>query len=823
MRKRILPIILGVLFLTNLTFAQGVCGSYKGYLQDEIDKYPDFYKSLEQQNAELEKSNKTLLQNIVREKSTEGKKIIPVVVHVVYNEKGEGAITDSEVQYAIDHLNANINGQAYNFLTGTPDVFAASRGELNVEFRLAKLTPKCDTCTPRTTTGIVRIQSELTNLPENGNNNIIKTLSYWNSYQYLNIWLAADIPGLNGYAQFPATNLMSTDGVVIRTSTFKTGKTITHEVGHWLDLSHTWGNCGYDPPQSCCGGDDGIYDTPNDKVGGFDATTGSFPHNVDACPDPLNPNPAGEMFMNYMDYISDSYQTMFTKNQVDKMNETLEGTGGEFGWREYMWSEENIAATGTADGYVGPICSMKGEIWNGFPTSSICEGTDVWLKSNKNQFVNLTSLSWDLGDNGAGTYNPADPNNELYQYAAPGSYDVTAIFEYNETTESKSSSLSDLDTVNATSWEIVTNTIIVQGTESELIAMGAINIVEHQLDSALDNNNWVDSIGAYWGFQDTSFFRGEVEETIYVAYYTNTCTSTTTKTDFITVLPTTATNNESSYSYSFEDASDLNGDWVVNTTDNQENIWDFISFEDNSWEHASGVASYGESCIKMAAKDGNTLSTSSLVSSAYNLSGFTNPAIKFSWSGAAVNTFPVNELNVYYSNDCGEDWQLLGSLTDSEVANAGLYNSNFIPKNDEWNDSVMYDRIGVNALLNDNIRFKFEYVTNGSSNNFYIDNIQIGEETSLLQTLDNNAKLAVYPNPTSGLTNILMENLADKDVQVKLMNILGADVKLLFDGSVISKYQTFDTDLSQFEDGIYFISAYSEGKAIITDKIILFK
>ena len=58
---------------------------------------------------------------------------------------------------------------------------------------------------------------------------------------------------------------------------------------------------------------------------------------------------------------------------------------------------------------------------------------------------------------------------------------------------------------------------------------------------------------------------------------------------------------------------------------------------------------------------------------------------------------------------------------------------------------------------------------------------------------------------------------------LKLMNILGADVKLLFDGSVISKHQTFDTDLSQFEDGIYFISVYSEGKAIITDKIILFK
>ena len=40
----------------------------------------------------------------------------------------------------------------------------------------------------------------------------------------------------------------------------------------------------------------------------------------------------------------------------------------------------------------------------------------------------------------------------------------------------------------------------------------------------------------------------------------------------------------------------------------------------------------------------------------------------------------------------------------------------------------MFDRNGVNALKDDNIRFKFEYVTNGSSNNFYIDNILIGHE-----------------------------------------------------------------------------------------------
>ena len=62
-----------------------------------------------------------------------------------------------------------------------------------------------------------------------------------------------------------------------------------------------------------------------------------------------------------------------------------------------------------------------------------------------------------------------------------------------------------------------------------------------------------------------------------------------------------------------------------------------------------------------------------IVSKAYDLSAFTNPAIRFSWSGAAVNTFPVNELSVYFSKNCGEDWLPLGTLDVYKTSNAGLY------------------------------------------------------------------------------------------------------------------------------------------------------
>ena len=59
--------------------------------------------------------------------------------------------------------------------------------------------------------------------------------------------------------------------------------------------------------------------------------------------------------------------------------------------------------------------------------------------------------------------------------------------------------------------------------------------------------------------------------------------------------------------------------------------------------------------------------------------------------------------------------------------------------------------------------------------------------------------------------------------QVKLTNILGSEIKLLFDGVVLSKQKTIDADLSGLENGVYFITIYSEGRTVLTDKIVLFR
>jgi hypothetical protein len=125
-------------------------------------------------------------------------------------------------------------------------------------------------------------------------------------------------------------------------------------------------------------------------------------------------------------------------------------------------------------------------------------------------------------------------------------------------------------------------------------------------------------------------------------------------------------------------------------------------------------------------------------------------------------------------------------------------------------------------LKNSNIKFKFEYIVNGSSNNFYLDNIMIGEQSSLMIAENaTNLKLSVFPNPAKGHATIILDNIADKNIEVTLINILGAEVSKLFLGTVVSKYQEIPVDLTGFEKGIYFVKVASNGDVIMTDKLIV--
>jgi hypothetical protein len=338
--QTIIKLLFSLLLFTSTLQAQEQCGSVfdKQSVQTNDPERYNRYLQLEQHIASyissLNKSNPN--ERLITPNSTI---IIPVVVHVLHNGEGIGVgrnISDAQVQSQIDVLNEDfrrLNANRFN----TPNAFAGVASDPNIEFRLACIDPNGNA-----TNGIHRVQTNVTQFNfVTTNNQVDETATgikftatggtdAWPTDRYLNMWVCSIAPSPNGqllgYAQFPfdyATK-PNTDGVVALNTAFgrvgnlrfqyDQGRTITHEVGHWLDLFHIWGDA------TC--GDDQCGDTPQ-QLGPNQSNCPGFPH-FSAC---ANNGVNGDMFMNYMDYTVDGCKNIYTIDQTNRMR-AIFSTGG---------------------------------------------------------------------------------------------------------------------------------------------------------------------------------------------------------------------------------------------------------------------------------------------------------------------------------------------------------------------------------------------------------------------------------------------------------------------------------------------------------------
>lgn len=241
--------------------------------------------------------------------------VIPVVVHVLYTNDGNN-IGEAQIKAQLDILNNDFNmGNAD--ISKVPAAFASRTGAASIRFELAKVDPD-----GRATSGINRKRSAREFW---ANDDKVKTLSYggvvpWDSRYYLNIWVCNLVPGLLGYSSAPGSPA-DRDGVVIKYSvfgagsgSFNKGRTAVHEIGHWLNLKHLWGDA------EC--GSDGVDDTPQQRT--YNQGSPTFPKLNTVCG---NADPAGEMFMNFMDFTNDEVMVMFTAGQVKRMRSTFDAAG----------------------------------------------------------------------------------------------------------------------------------------------------------------------------------------------------------------------------------------------------------------------------------------------------------------------------------------------------------------------------------------------------------------------------------------------------------------------------------------------------------------
>lgn len=314
------PMRLGLLFLISMLFtthlkSQERCGT-KAPTTGEFENW--ISTKIEERKARAEQPLALLYQ-------------IPVVVHVFHKGQPVGTgvnLSEERIKAQIDSLTADfrrMNADAMN----TPAEFLPVAADIEIEFVLAKQDPAGNP-----TNGIVRLQGSKNSYRANTDQALLRSESYWPAEHYLNVFVL-DLQSFLGIASFPLTSLegitnnsddFTFDGVLVDYEFFGVnidpelsfdsyGRTLTHEVGHYLGLRHIWGDGG-------CSVDDFVDDTPlaDDDNGGYGSPC-NWPNEDD---NTLCIMDEPEMFQNYMDYTDDICMNLFTEGQKTRMRAVMD-------------------------------------------------------------------------------------------------------------------------------------------------------------------------------------------------------------------------------------------------------------------------------------------------------------------------------------------------------------------------------------------------------------------------------------------------------------------------------------------------------------------
>jgi PKD repeat protein len=382
--KKLLTIVIALCLSAVSVFAQQrTCASHD-MLQQKLQENPKLAEKI----AAIERQTSVFSEN------PSGARVvytIPVVVHVVYRNTTEN-VSDAQVQSQITALNKDYRANNTDF-GSVPSAFAGVAADPEFEFCLATVDNSGNAFN-----GIHRVSS--TRTTGWGTNDAVKTaVPGWDPNKYLNIWVCAIGGGILGYATFPGTATSTTDGVVIdyqyfgtigtATSPFDLGRTATHEVGHWLNLYHIWGD-------ATCGNDQ-VSDTPLHNTANYGCPT--QPHLSTCSGTPR------EMTMNYMDYTDDACMYMFSAGQKTRMR-ALFATGGT---RAALL---NSTVCGTPQLAAGFSAS----------TTTLCLQTGNQISFSDESTGGPTSWSWYFE---GGTPSTSTAQNPTVTYAQAGTYAVS--------------------------------------------------------------------------------------------------------------------------------------------------------------------------------------------------------------------------------------------------------------------------------------------------------------------------------------------------------------------------------------------------------------
>lgn len=402
---------------------------------------PIYQKYLEKSNS-AEESNK-------KPGKTEGPEkgvvyTIPVVFHILHN-NGVENVSDEQAFDALAILNRDyrkLNADA----SSVQSIFAGIVADVEIEFAMATKAPD-GTCF----NGITRTETTATIEPAGSwsnpggyqqvqavvdGNDVYQGV--WPHNKYLNIYVCKEIGGAAGYTFKPSGDGSASEfgmyfnGIFILhdyfgsigTASVYTSRALTHEVGHWLNLSHTWGDNNDPGAGSCSGG--GATDNVNDTPPCLGATACSLTRN--SCSNDVSASGgyySTDVIDNIENYMEYSYcSKMFTEGQKTRMrNAVTSSTAG----RNNVISASNLLEVGVTN---PEFCVVN------FTASktSICSGDQIQFSDES--FNNVVGWTWSFP---GGVPASSTDENPLVTYSTPGVYEVslTATDGGTDLTETK--------------------------------------------------------------------------------------------------------------------------------------------------------------------------------------------------------------------------------------------------------------------------------------------------------------------------------------------------------------------------------------------------
>ena len=724
--------------------------------------YPHLASDIDAEEAKLEKFTADYIAQEFQNPSRAGVDyIIPVVFHILH-EDGPENITNTEVHDAMRILNEDFQ-MRNDDLGDVVSRFKSITGEAKIEFRLARRDPQGNA-----TNGIDRIRTSLTN--QGGEN---AKLNVWPRNTYLNVWLVKAITsGAAGYTFLPsgANRRPTKDGIIllynyfssVRQGNYRRSRALTHEIGHWLNLLHTWGSGNTPAASTNCSDDDRVGDTP--------LTIGWRSCNA-------NGTSCGS-FDNVQNYMEYSYcSNMFTQGQVSRMRAALNSSTAE---RRDLVSKANNIKAGVLDMELADFSSTK---------NYACVDEPVLFKD---QSLNgAVTWKWEFEE---GTPKISNAKNPVVTYSRPGSFKVKLTVKSAD---------------NITKTKLVDDYIMINNSVGSFLPL--LEGFEGSTESIAVN--WVaeneDRDDVYWKVEKGNSFAGEnylMLENIKNTYG---------QFESIVTAPVDLSNVvKPKLEFYLAHASKSSGTFAGQTK--------FKVYYSNDCGETWKLK---YSSLSTSVNNGKIMDNSYLPQAKtdwlpISITNFTgadmvqNGLIKFEVENRGDNNFFLDNINITGNIADVPILEFPSNNLDS-VASSVYLDWKAVPVIDKYeyelSDKSDFSNLvysGSNVYLgpspkNSDTRFYAENLTPGTTYFWRVRAVR-GSNTSNwsfewkftvsstgkgkvdinggpfvgLESLDNTGEflVAIYPNPSNGLVNIQLENANDDNVQVNVYSIQGQKV-----------------------------------------------